>query len=67
MKRFLLCSMLLMAVTMLAIACSKDDAGQIEKQGPSTPSETDSDKGVSFGNTLIVFYGAKLHILSVNR
>lgn len=56
MKRFLLCSMLLMAVTMLAIACSKDDAGQIEKQGPSTPSETDSDKGVSFGKTLIVFY-----------
>lgn len=57
MKRFLLCSMLLMAVTMLAIACSKDDAVQIEKQDPSTPiSETDSDKGVSFGKTLIVFY-----------
>ena len=56
MKRILLCCML-MAVTMLVIACSKDDAEKIEKQNPSTStSETDSDKGVSFGKTLIVFY-----------
>lgn len=56
MKRILLCCML-MAVTMMVIACSKDDAEKIEKQNPSTSiSETDSDKGVSFEKTLIVFY-----------
>lgn len=57
MKRFLLCSMLLMAVTMLAIACSKDDAGQTNTPDSTTPeSNTDAKTGVSFGKTLVVFY-----------
>ncbi len=57
MKRIILSSVLLTVITLLAVACSKDDAGQKNTPDSTTPeSNTDAKTGVSFGKTLVVFY-----------
>ena len=57
MKRIILSSVLLTVITLLAVACSKDDAGQTNTPDSTTPeSNNDAKTGVSFGKTLVVFY-----------
>ena len=54
MKRIILSSVLLTVITLLAVACSKDDAGQTNTPDSTTPeSNTDAKTGVSFGKTLV--------------
>jgi len=62
MKRRLFSKMLLAVMSLLAVACSKDDASAVNTQtptpepSPTTNTDSGTETGTTFGKTLVVFY-----------